>query len=198
MNAAFVGTSKGLSMKNLNLKHQSNVRAGNFKAKMRRVVMLYMPLTIALCALLQVTSAFSADYPEVPRPIDFQTQDVDFTSEGYDASFSDLSVAPLSRAKAKGSRHLGKALREIGRVDLTGTALSGAALASNIRPSGNLDMTTLEEPLGGQFESGVLEQRGLENGGRFETNGFESPLKGWFGSNPEVPVAFKYRHPVRR
>lgn len=185
-------------MKNLNLKHQSNAWVGNFNAKTRRVVMLHMPLTIALCALLQATSAFATDYPEVPRPIDFQAQDVGFTSEGYDASFSDLSVTPLSRAKAKGSRHLGKALREIGRVDLTGTALSGATLASNIRPSGNLDMTTLEEPLGGQFESGVLEQRGLENGGRFETNGFESPLKGWFGSNPEVPAAFKYRHPVRR
>ncbi|MDH4396149.1 MAG: hypothetical protein QE278_10750 [Limnobacter sp.] len=184
-------------MKNLNLKHQSSVLTGNSKAKTRRVVMLYMPLTIALCALLLLApSAFAAGYPEVPRPIDTSVQDID--ADSYDANFSDLSVAPLSRAKGRGNRHLGKALREIGRVDLTGTAWSGAALASSGMPSGRLDTATLEEPLGGQFESGVLEQRGLENGGKFETNGFETPLKGWFSSNPEVPVAFKYRHPVRR
>lgn len=186
-------------MKNLNLKHQSNVWMGNSKATTRRVVTFYMPLAIAFCAfLLQTTSVIATEYPDVPRPIDPSALDSDAGADGYDSSFADLSVAPLSRTKAKGNRHLGKALREIGRVDLTGTALSGAALASSGMPSGRLDMATLEEPLGGQFESGVLEQRGLENGGKFETNGFDTPLKGWFSSHPEVPVALKYRHPVRR
>lgn len=172
-------------MKNLNLKHHFG---------------LWMQAIRTLSALVVCIPllAFANGFPEVPRPIDTAPLHTEAYTDSCDSSCSDLTLAPLSLAKAKGNRHLGKALREIGRIDLTGTALSGAALASSGMPSGRLDMATLEEPLGGQFDSGVLEQRGLENGGKFETNGFETPLKGWFSSNPEVPVTFKHRHPVRR
>lgn len=154
-------------MKNLNLKHQSSLWMDVFTPSFPFVWMLCIPMS---ALLLLSPPALANGYPEVPRPIEQAVgNEADYLDEAYDCSFSALSVGPLSRAKTRGNRHLGKALREIGRVDLTGTAWTGAAWVSSGMPSGKLDMATLEEPLGGQFDS-----------------------------NPEVPVALKHRHPVRR
>ncbi len=105
-------------MKNLNLKHQSSLWMDVFTPSFPFVWMLCIPMS---ALLLLSPPALANGYPEVPRPIEQAVgNEADYLDEAYDCSFSALSVGPLSRAKTRGNRHLGKALREIGRVDLNG------------------------------------------------------------------------------
>lgn len=101
---------------------------------MRKNIML--TLTIASGALL-TQPAFAAErFPDVPRPIDYFV-------DGIERGESVLAVSTLrDRIREQGNFPLAKALFTIGRSDLLGLNLS----------LDSFDTSTLETPLGGNFE----------------------------------------------
>lgn len=145
-----------------------------------RILPLSRPLLLSIglsVALLHSPASHAKErFGEVARPIE------DFQNPALASPLSDASgpgeTAPLSRKQQEGKSPLGKALVEVGQLQLTGYTLRNGRLVGG----------TFDEPLGGAFDPGVLEGRGLENGGRFETRGFETPLKGWFPVTAEQGV----------
>lgn len=138
-------------------------------------------------ALLQSNPAQAASYPDVLRPIDYFVNGEEI-----------LAVHTLrDTIRAQGNFPLGKALFTIGRTDLLGLN----------RSLDSFDTSTLETPLGGNFEvdkEQVAEfrtaraqraTRGLDNG--FDSGRFDTPLGGQFAVEMEQAVPFRGERAIR-